>query len=333
MSKMNRKTIILIAAITLVVVAGGITSFLLLRDRGIAAVVNGVKITNEKVEEEVTKAIAQYETQGTPIQPEQLVEMRASVIDNMVIREVLLQESETIDLSKEEIETQISTFKTKFETEEQFIEALKVQGFDLESFTKVISDDLKIQKLMEENEPEEAVVSDEEITQFYNDNPAYFIQPERINASHILVSLQDKTTDEEKESALLKIKRIENELKNGADFAELAISESEGPSGPDGGNLGEFSKGQMVPEFEEAAFALSENTISGIVETQFGYHIIKLNERIPETSVPFGEVKQSIYDYLIKEKSQNSVSDFIDSLKSAAKIRIPGAKKRVEPLG
>jgi len=327
MSKLSKNAIIIIAAIALVIIAGGLTGFYYLtKDKGIAAVVNGVKISDDKVEDEIAKAMIQYQAQGMTIQPEQMVEVRSSIIDNLVVREILIQNSEAIELTSEEIETQISTFRARFETEEEFIEALSVQGFDLESFTLVITEDLKIQKFMEDSIPEETTVSDEDMTQFYNDNPAYFVKPERVHASHILVSLQDKTTDEEKESAMVKIKRIESELQNGADFSELAKTESEGPSGPNGGDLGEFTRGQMVAEFEEAAYALNEGEISSIVETQFGYHIIKMIEKFPESAVPFEEVKQSINDYLMQEKSQSKVTDFIDGLKNSAKIRIVEVK-------
>ena len=128
------------------------------------------------------------------------------------------------------------------------------------------------------------------------------------------------------ELSLEKIKRIEEELKNGADFAELAKTESEGPSGPQGGDLGEFTRGQMVSSFEEIAFSLPEGNISGIVETQFGYHIIKMHKRFPESSVPFEDVKESINSYLMQEKSQTNLTDYIENLKSAAKIRIPKFK-------
>jgi peptidyl-prolyl cis-trans isomerase C len=296
------------------------------RDNDVAAVVNGTKIYNEKVDQEVAKAIAQYEAQGMSLQEEQVLEVRSSIIDNLITREILLVKSEPYELSQEELDKEIATYRDQFDSEEEFIEALGTQGFDLETFTKVISEDLRIQKLLEVSIPAETTVTDEEMNAFYQDNPAYFTEPERVHASHILVTTQDKTTEEEKAQALVKIQRIEQELKNGADFAQLAIKESEGPSAPDGGDLGEFTKGQMIPAFEEIAFALPEGQISGIVETQFGYHIIKLHERFAESSVPFEEVKESINSYLGQEKSQNKLTDFIAEIKAQAKIRIPESK-------
>lgn len=323
MAQMNKKAIIIIAAVAILVVAGSITAYFFTRDMGAAAVVNGVKISEVKVEEEMEKAIAQYEAQGMALQAEQIAEVRASIIDNLVIREVLLQKSQSYEPTAEELETQITTFKDRFDSEEAFTEALTLQGYDIETFTKVIGEDLKIQMLIDDKVPEETLVSEDDMLNFFKENPSYFTQPERVHASHILVTMENTATDGEKALALQKIEEIEVELKNGADFAELAKLKSEGPSGPNGGDLGEFTRGQMVGEFETIAFALPEGKISGIVESQFGYHIIKLHKRYPESSVPFEEVKDSINDFLIQENSKNRLSDFLESLKEEAKIRIP----------
>ncbi|MBN2656643.1 MAG: peptidylprolyl isomerase [Spirochaetales bacterium] len=328
MPKMTNKAVIIIAAVAVLAAAGGVTSYFLLRDRGVAAVVNGVKITEEKVAEEVSKSAAQYEAQGMALQPAQLEQVRSSVIDNLVTREVLIQESAGIEITDVEIDEKISSFQSQFDTIDAFNDALGEQGFNPESFREIISQDMKIQKLIEERVPEETSVSDEEILSFYNENPAYFTEPERIHASHILVSLEAGDDDEKKKLAKAKIERIQTELENGADFAETAMRESEGPSGPTGGDLGEFTRGQMVSAFETVAFALPEGKISGIVETQFGYHLIKVHERYPESKVPLEDVKDSIDSFLIQDKNQTNLTDFLEGLKNSAKIRIPGEKAK-----
>ncbi len=326
MAQMSKKAIIIIAAVAVLVIAGCITAYFFTRDLGAVAVVNGVKITKIKLEEQMEDAIAQYEAQGMILEPDQIAEVRSTMVDKLVTREVLLQVSESYEPTAEELETQIASFKDRFDSEEAFTEALTMQGYDMVRFTKVIGEDLRIQKMIEDRVPEETIVTDDDMMAFYNENPSYFTQPERVHASHILVNMENTATDEEKALALKKIKEIEQELKYGADFAELAKLKSEGPSGPNGGDLGEFTRGQMVGEFETIAFALPEGKISGIVETQFGYHIIKLHTRYPESSVPFEEVKAEINKYLFDEKSSNKLNDFLESLKEEANIRIPEYK-------
>ena len=326
MAQMSKKAIIIIAAVAVLVIAGCITAYFFTRDLGAVAVVNGVKITKIKLEEQMEDAIAQYEAQGMILEPDQIAEVRSTMVDKLVTREVLLQVSESYEPTAEELETQIASFKDRFDSEEAFTEALTMQGYDMVRFTKVIGEDLRIQKMIEDRVPEETIVTDDDMMAFFNENPSYFTQPERVHASHILVNMENTATDEEKALALKKIKEIEQELKYGADFAELAKLKSEGPSGPNGGDLGEFTRGQMVGEFETIAFALPEGKISGIVETQFGYHIIKLHTRYPESSVPFEEVKAEINKYLFDEKSSNKLNDFLESLKEEANIRIPEYK-------
>ncbi|MBQ9574015.1 MAG: peptidylprolyl isomerase [Synergistaceae bacterium] len=142
-------------------------------------------------------------------------------------------------------------------------------------------------------------VSDDEAKKFYSDNPTMFTQPERIHARHILVS-----GDEE-------LAKVQSELKAGKSFDVVAKEYSRDPgSAANGGDLGEFPKGVMVPEFEKAAFALKNNgDVSEPVKTQFGWHIIKLEERIPESVVPFEQVKERILQELKDQKTQKLLQD------------------------
>lgn len=137
-------------------------------------------------------------------------------------------------------------------------------------------------------------VSDEEARKFYDDNPEMFIQPERIHARHILVS----------DDAVLA--KVQEELKAGKDFAQAAKEYSiDTGSAANGGDLGEFPKGVMVKEFETAAFALKNpGDISEPVKSQFGWHIIKLEEHIPETTAAFEQIKAQILEELKGQKTQ-----------------------------
>lgn len=327
MAKLSRKVLI-IASVSLAVllVAGGLTAFFMLKDRGIAAKVNGVKITEEELQIEVSKSIMQYQSQGMAVQPEQMDEIRSSILNTLVVREILKQQSAGYEIDTQTVEDQIASLKGRFESDEAFEEALAQQGYDIGSFRNAIGEDLRIQKLIEGNVPQVTEIDDDSIKTFYDENPAYFTQEERVHASHILVKMDDTFTEEQKAAALDKIKRIAAELAKGADFAETAKAESEGPSAPDGGDLGEFTKGQMVAEFETAAFTLPEGTISGIVKTQFGYHIIKVHEKYPATAIPLEDVSSSISDYLIQDKNQTNLNDYLDGLKEGADIRYPSSK-------
>ena len=134
-------------------------------------------------------------------------------------------------------------------------------------------------------------VTDEECEAYYNENKEQF-KEEMIRAAHILVE------EEEQANELLAA------IEGGADFHELASANSKCPSGSRGGDLGDFGRGQMVPEFEQAAFALNIGEISGVVKTQFGYHLIKLLDK--KDVVPFTDVKGQIQQYLTSKKQNES---------------------------
>ncbi|RQD68827.1 MAG: peptidylprolyl isomerase [Tindallia sp. MSAO_Bac2] len=157
---------------------------------------------------------------------------------------------------------------------------------------------------------QQAEVTEEEIQKFYDENPDQFQQPEQTKASHILV-------DEEEEA-----QRIKEELDNGASFEEKAQESSGCPSGQKGGDLGYFSKGKMVPEFEAAALELNPGEISEPVKTQFGYHIIKVVDRKEGSTSDLEDVKDQLNQHLVAQKQQSIYLDTVNKLKEKYSIEI-----------
>ena len=147
-------------------------------------------------------------------------------------------------------------------------------------------------------------VSDEEIKEYYDANPEQFTQGKSVNASHILVDTEQKALE------LIK------ELEGGADFAELAREHSSCPSKEQGGSLGDFTEGQMVPEFDKAVFAMEVGEVTKTpVQTQFGYHLIKLNAKTEERVAELDTVKSQIGDMLLNEKRRKAYESKINQLK------------------
>ena len=129
-----------------------------------------------------------------------------------------------------------------------------------------------------------------------------------------------KATDTQKAEARKKIKEVQQKVQKGEDFATLAKTYSEGPSGPRGGDLGYFGRGQMVKPFEAAAFSLKPNETSDIVETNFGYHLIKVVDKKPAKKMTYAEVKDRLNDRLKKQKMDSEAVAYIKSLREGAKI-------------
>lgn len=149
----------------------------------------------------------------------------------------------------------------------------------------------------------EESATEDELKEYYDEHKEHFNKPESARASHILVDTEEKAKD------------IINEIKAGLSFKEAAQKHSSCPSKEAGGDLGEFSRGQMVPEFEEVAFTMEEGTISEPVKTQFGYHIIELAKRTPAGESSYEEVKNQINEQLIRLKQQNKYINKIEELK------------------
>ena len=169
-------------------------------------------------------------------------------------------------------------------------------------------------------------VSEADAKKYYDANPDMFKSPAdpegSVRASHILVKVDPKADDAAKKAALAKINDIKAQLaKNPALFETLAKSSSDCPSGKNGGSLGAFAKGQMVPEFEAAAFALQPGKISDIVTTQFGYHIIRRDASKGADTVPFAEVKERLIDFMENQKAMTAEQEYVDSLEKKAKVK------------
>jgi peptidyl-prolyl cis-trans isomerase C len=180
--------------------------------------------------------------------------------------------------------------------------------------------DIVINNLVEKEVAGKIVVSEAEAKKFYDENLDKFKQNEAVRASHILCGVDASATPEEKKKAKEKAEALRKRVLAGEDLAAIAKSDSTCPSSAQGGDLGFFEKGQMVPPFEQAAFALKPGGISEVVETQFGYHIIKQTEKREAATAKFEEVKERLIRYLKGQKVQKGVNDRLVELREKVKI-------------
>jgi peptidyl-prolyl cis-trans isomerase C len=183
--------------------------------------------------------------------------------------------------------------------------------------------EMSVEKLVEGEIAAKTAVKPEAVMDFYQKNQDKFQQGPRVRASHILISVPQNADAATKQQARTKAETILKDLKGGKDFAAAAKENSQDPgSAVNGGDLGFFEKGQMVPPFEQAAFALNAGDMSDLVETQFGYHIIKVAEKQTQRVVPLDEAKAQIEQYLGQQNRQAETQAFVDALKAKAKIEI-----------
>jgi peptidyl-prolyl cis-trans isomerase C len=163
-------------------------------------------------------------------------------------------------------------------------------------------------------------VTAEDVETFYAENPSLFEQPETVHARHILILADQQATEAERGAAQARAAAARKRALEGEDFAGLAIELSEGPSAPDGGDLGFFAREQMVKPFADTAFSLEVGSISQVVETQFGYHVIKVEEKRPASTMTLDEVREPLEKMLRETRGGESIAQLIDQLTAKASI-------------
>ena len=261
---------------------------------------------------------------GQPIPPDRRDEILRGAIDQLVVYTLLSQESHNrgIKVEDAEIDAKMAQLKGQFPTQDAFEKALKERGMSPDSLRKDARVDIGVTKLMEAETAALPGPSDLEAKTFYEKNPERFKQDESVRASHILIRVDEKADAAAKKKARAEIDAVLKQAKAGADFAKLAEQHSQDTSAAQGGDLNYFPKGQMVPAFDKVAFELKPGQLSGVVTTQFGYHIIKVTDRKPGRTVPFEESSQQIKQFLTEQKKQQHTEGFIDALKKKAKIEV-----------
>jgi peptidyl-prolyl cis-trans isomerase C len=255
---------------------------------------------------------------------EQKKNVEQAVLNQLISAELLYQEGQKREIPgiEERITTQISQSKSRFPTPADYDKALSENGLTESNIKEFARKEIYINNLIEQEIAGKVTVTDEEIRKFYDDNREKFVQDEMVNARHILIGTDDKATAEQKQAARAKVDAIVQQLKSGADFATAAKDNSTCPSAAQGGDLGYFSKGQMVPEFEKVAFALKPGEVSEVVETKFGYHIIKVVDKKPAGTISFTEAKDKISSHLKMQKIQKDIGEYIERLRQTAKVEL-----------
>ena len=286
------------------------------------AVVNGTVINQAEFDSEMNRVLERLQRTGRFPNDLERSQIKKQVLENLIARELLYQESQKkgIKVDQKEIEEQITALKGRFPSEVEFKNALSTANLTEADLRFQFERDVAIRKLLDDQIGGKSTVSEKESRAYYDSNLASFKKSEQVRASHILIKVDPGADEAKKAEARTKIESLQAKLKNGEDFGALAKEYSEGPSGPKGGDLGFFGRGQMVKPFEETAFSMKPGQVSGMVETRFGYHLIMVTERTPESTLSYEEVKDRLEQYLKQQKVQEEIAAYVETLKSNAKI-------------
>ena len=293
---------------------------------GVAAEVNGERVPLIDVDRQVTRFKAQDRmlASDTPEARKALMDIRSSILDGMIDWRLEVQEAKRLKLapSAAAVDKGVADFKKAFPSETELKAALTKEGKDIKDVRELISEGLLIEEL-ERRWTAGLAVQEEDIAKFYRDNVAQFQVPEGVRARHILVAFpaQNPSADD-KAKAKAKADDLNKKARaQGADFAALAQQNSDDPGSKDrGGDLGAFPRGLMIEPFEKAAFGAKKGEIVGPIETQFGYHIIKVEDKIASRTLPLEQAREDIREHLVKQKRTAALQGNLKGLREKAKI-------------
>lgn len=287
----------------------------------IIAEVNGEIITYSELKRILDPIYAQYsKVYGGDELIGRVRQARGQALDQLIENKLILQEAQTMGLEMNEkaVEKRIKEIKSRFPTEEAFLETLKREGSSYDSFVDQVENQLLIKALVSREVTSKVIVSPREIETYYNDNKEKFSDQERVQLFHIMVKKDPENLFLSQETA----RQIYRKVEAGDDFKQLAKDYSEGPNAEKGGDLGLVVKGQLIPELSEIAFSLPVKKVSEVIETDGAYHLLWVDDKTVAKIKPLEEVERLVEDAVFRKKATEKNNKWIVSLKEKAYINI-----------
>ncbi|HVP77591.1 MAG TPA: peptidylprolyl isomerase [Thermodesulfobacteriota bacterium] len=289
-----------------------------------AALVNGTAITRDEFDREVLRIQGALLGRGKPLTCAQIASVNKEIVESLIRREILYQESRKagIKIDPKEIDKEIDTLKKQFLSEAEYKNELTRKNLSEDTLRAYLERNLSIQKYVERQFLEKVKVEDGDITAYYESHLYLLKQPLQVRVSHILIQSDTKWEASRKQEARRKAEQILKNLKKGDDFAVLAREHSDGPTRTNGGDLGYIKMGQLEKQFENVVFNLKPGETSGIIETDYGFHLFKVTDRKPESIVAYDSVKEQIRQILRDEKAKQEADLYAKSLREKANVTI-----------
>jgi len=246
---------------------------------------------------------------------------KKKLMDRIIHNFLLLEEAEVRNLmvTEKQLDQQLEELKKQFKKEEEFYRSLEKNRIDLAAFREEIRKSLLIQMITDQEIKAHLKLTADMLENYYRDNIDKMKTPPMIRARHILVSFEKNSSREEAEK---KAGDLYQKLQEGEKFERLAQDHSDCPSAAKGGDLGFFSRGQMVPEFEKAAFGLPRGQAGGPVKTQFGFHIIQVTDVREEATLNYPEAKPYIEKILYQREGHRIMEKLTRQLRKEARVEI-----------
>lgn len=288
------------------------------------AIVNGQEISAEAVNFELDRLVRFYMGHGMTMAEirQNLPKLEAKALDQAIGAKLLLDQAARLDIpvTEKDIDAEVARVVQQVGGEENYKKALAAQGISEADFRKELEKGARVNMLVNQACAHVADPTEDEVAAFYEAHKAEYVEPPQVLCQHILVKGSN-------DAALDKIKEIRERIVNDkADFAEEAKKHSDCPSGAQGGSLGWFGRGMMVPEFDKAAFEMKKGEVSGVVTTEFGYHIIYKADERGGGQQTIVDVHDQIKDLLRHEARGKAMDAYVADLREKATIEYKDVK-------
>lgn len=291
----------------------------------IAAVVNDDIITLYEINREASPVIRETEKK-TPLDAAARSQIRRTMLDRLVEKKLIEQKIKELNVkvSEEEVRQSIEDVKKQNNmTQEALVSALAAQGLSFDQYRSQLMEQLEKLKLVSMEVRSKIQVGESEMREYYEANRVKYTEDEIFRARHIFFRISDKAPSADIKRTMTAALAVLAEAKSGKDFIELAKTYSEDPAArKDGGALGPFKKGDMLPELEQTILDMKPGEVSDLVYTSAGFHVIKLEERVSGKLKPFESVKAEIEETLYRQKSEERFSMWAKELRGKASVEI-----------
>ena len=291
----------------------------------VLAVVDGTPITFAELETEINVLLVNAGRANLP--PEQLAQFRARLseqaMQNLVIKRLLAEaiDQEGIEVREEELDAQIENFRQSLPPDLSFEDLLARNQLTEEGFREDLRLSIRVERLLQAQVQDLPLPSQEEIEAYYQEHPEQFVAPERVTLRHLLVHVPEGSDEAAQAELQERAESLLNEIEAGADFAEVAAAQSDDlPNREQGGLLTNVTRGQLPPALEALVFSLEPGSLGPVVQTHFGFHIVRVEDRKESGSVPLEEASSTIAAHLLRLKQKEMLEAYVNRLKDQADL-------------
>jgi peptidyl-prolyl cis-trans isomerase C len=302
-------------------------------DNPVVAKGKGFEIKRSEVEDAFTAIKANAAAVNEKIADDRREQLEAELLNEQILTRLLLQKATDADKAKarEAAQETFAKLKARSSSEDIFKWRLRAVGMTVEAFQAQLNEQETRKAVLHREVADKIEISDEAIKKYYEENSSDFDEPERVRAAHILISTSEAgkpvSPDRKKEKETL-IRKLKERADKGEDFAKLVKEFSDDPASRNRGGEYTFGRGEMSGPFETAAFALRQGQISEVVETQFGYHIIRLMEKMFARKIPLAEASPKIKEFLKTKEVSKILPTYYETLKQENGVEILDEKMK-----